>query len=99
MLVVNTLLNDGQSLEKLGIRGAAAPRQLPAELFPVTGINVGGYHPAWKPEDPACSQSFLRLLGPLRPARGGAAEARAARGRLLAMSFDGFRAREVCAGS
>ena len=94
MLVVNTLLKDGQSLEKLGIKGAQLPGSYLQNFFLVTGINVGGYHPAWKPEDPCVLQSFSGFSDPLPAGAGRAAEARAARGRLLAMSFEDFE-REV----
>ncbi len=90
MLVVNTLLKDGRSLEKLGIKGAQLPGSYLQNVFLVTGINVGGYHPAWKPEDPCVLQSFSGFSDPLPGGAGLAAEARAARGKLLAMSFEDF---------
>jgi spermidine dehydrogenase len=94
MLVVNTLLRNGQALETLGIKGAQLPGSYLQNLFLVTGINVGGYHPAWRPEDPCVLQSFSGFSDPLPAGAGLAAEARAARGKLLTMSFEDFE-REV----
>jgi spermidine dehydrogenase len=94
MLVVNTLLKDGRALEKLGIKGAQLPGSYLQNVFLVTGINVGGYRPAWKPEDPCVVQSFSGFSFPLPGGAGRAAEARAARGRLLAMRFEDYE-REV----
>jgi spermidine dehydrogenase len=94
MLVVNTLLKDGRALEKLGIKGAQLPGSCLQNLFLVTGINVGGYRLAWKPEDPCVMQSFSGFSDPLPGGAGLAAEARAARGKLLAMPFEDFE-REV----
>jgi len=94
MLVVNTLLKDGRALDKLGIKGAQLPGSYLQNLFLVTGINVGGYHPAWRPEDPCVLQSFSGFSDPLPAGAGRAAEARAARGKLLTMSFEDFE-REV----
>ena len=94
MLVVNTLLKDGRALDKLGLKGAQLPGSYLQNLFLVTGINVGGYHPAWRPEDPCVLQSFSGFSDPLPAGAGRAAEARAARGKLLTMSFEDFE-REV----
>jgi spermidine dehydrogenase len=94
MLVINTLLKDGRSLDKLGIKGAQLPGSWLQNTFLVTGINVGGYRPAWKPQDPCVMQSFSGFSDPLPDGAGRAAEARAARGRLLTMPFEDFE-REV----
>jgi spermidine dehydrogenase len=94
MLVVNTLLKDGRALEKLGTRGASLPGSYLQSLFLVTGINVGGYHPAWKPDEPCVMQSFSGFSDPLPGGAGRAEEARAARGKLLTMQFEDFE-REV----
>ena len=94
MLVVNTLLRNGRALEKLGIRGAQLPGSYLQDLFLVTGINVGGYQPAWSPDDPCVLQSFSGFSDPLPGGAGLAAEARAARGKLLVMPFEDFE-REV----
>ncbi len=94
MLVVNTVLRSGQALEKLGIKGAQLPGSYLQSVFLVTGINVGGYRPAWKPEDPCVLQSFSGFSFPLPGGAGRAAEARAARGRMLGMAFDDYE-REV----
>ena len=94
MLVVNTLLKNGRPLEKLGIKGAQLPGSYLQNLFLVTGINVGGYHPAWRPEDPCVLQSFAAFADPMPPGAGLADQARAGRAKLLAMSFEDFE-REV----
>jgi spermidine dehydrogenase len=93
MLVVNTVLRNGSSLAKLGIKGAQLPGSFLQDVFLVTGINVGDYHPAWRPEDACVLQSFASFGDPL-PGAGLAAQARAARGRMLGMSFEDFE-REV----
>ncbi len=94
MLVVNTLLKDGKSLQKLGIKGAQLPGSFLQNQFLVTGINVGGYHPAWKPEDPCVLQGFAGFSEPGTAGVGLAAQARAARGKLYGMAFEDFE-REV----
>ena len=93
MLVVNTVLRNGSSLAKLGIKGTQLPGSFLQNLFLVTGINVGDYHPVWRPEDACVLQSFASFGDPL-PGAGLAAQARAARARMLGMSFEDFE-REV----
>ena len=93
MLVVNTVLRNGQALQKLGIKGAQLPGSLLQNVFLVTGINVGDYHPAWRPEDACVLQSFASFGAPL-PAAGLASQARAARAQMLAMPFEDYE-REV----
>ncbi|HEU4517858.1 MAG TPA: hypothetical protein VFR77_11185, partial [Steroidobacteraceae bacterium] len=93
MLVVNTVLRNGTSLAKLGVKGAQLPGSFLQNLFLVTGINVGDYHPAWRPEDPCVLQSFASFGDPL-PGAGLAAQARAARAQMLAMPFEDYE-REV----
>lgn len=93
MLVVNTVLRNGQALQKLGIKGAQLPGSLLQNVFLVTGVNVGEYHPAWRPEDACVVQSFASFGSPL-PAAGLAAQARAARAQMLAMPFEDYE-REV----
>ena len=34
-------------------------------LFLVTGVNVGDYHPKWRPEEPCVMQSFASFNGPM----------------------------------
>ena len=93
MLVVNTLLRNGAALAKLGVKGAQLPGSFLQNVFLVTGVNVGDYHPAWRPEDPCVLQSFSGFGEPL-PEAGLAAQARAARARMLAMPFEDYE-REV----
>jgi spermidine dehydrogenase len=93
MLVVNTVLRNGQALQKLGIKGAQLPGSILQNVFLVTGINVGDYHPAWRPEDACVLQSFASFGAP-QPAAGLANQARAARAQMLAMPFEDYE-REV----
>jgi spermidine dehydrogenase len=93
MLVVNTLLRNGKSLGKLGIKGAQLPGSFLQNVFLVTGIDVGDYRPAWKPGDPCVMQSFASFGGPLAGASL-ADQTRAARAQMLAMPFEDYE-REV----
>lgn len=93
MLVVNTVLRNGQALEKLGIKGAQLPGSFLQNVFLVTGVNVGDYHPAWRPEDACVMQSFASFGSP-QPGAGLASQARAARVEMLAMPFEDYE-REV----
>ncbi len=94
MLVVNTVLRDGKALEKLGIKGAQLPGSFLQNLFLVTGINVGDYRVAWRPEDPCVMQSFASFNGPMPAGASIADQMRAARAQMLAMPFEDYE-REV----
>jgi spermidine dehydrogenase len=94
MLVVNTLLRNGQALKELGIKGAQLPGSYLQNLFLVTGVNVGDYHPAWRPEDPCILQSFAGFSEPGPAGLSLASQARAARARMLEMTFEDYE-REV----
>jgi len=93
MLVVNTVLRDGQALGKLGVKGAQLPGSLLQNIILVTGVNVGDYHPKWRPEDPCVMQSFASFGGPL-PGASLADQMRAGRAQMLAMPFEDYE-REV----
>ena len=93
MLVVNTLLRDGRALQALGIKGAQLPGSFLQNQFLVTGINVGDYHPAWRPEDPCVMQAFASFGDP-QPGASLANQARMARAKMLGMSFEDYE-REV----
>jgi spermidine dehydrogenase len=93
MLVVNTVLRNGQALQKLGIKGAQLPGSFLQNVFLVTGVNVGDYHPNWRPEDACVMQSFASFGSP-QPGAGLASQARAARAQMLAMPFEDYE-REV----
>jgi spermidine dehydrogenase len=93
MLVVNTLLRSGKSLTKLGVSGAQLPGSFLQNVFRVTGINVGDYRPAWRPGDPCVMQSFAAFTSP-QAGLSVADQMRAARGRMLAMTFEDYE-REV----
>jgi spermidine dehydrogenase len=94
MLVVNTLLRNGRALQALGIKGAQLPGSFLQNQFLVTGINVGAYRPAWRPEDPCVMQGFAGFSDPPTKGLGLANQARAARARMLAMTFEDFE-REI----
>jgi spermidine dehydrogenase len=94
MLVVNTLLRNGRALKELGIKGAQLPGSYLQNLFLVTGVNVGDYHPAWRPEDPCILQSFAGFSEPGPAGLSLANQARAARARMLEMTFEDYE-REV----
>ena len=67
MLVVNTVLRNGEAFKKLGIKGVQLPGSFLQNLFLVTGVNVADYHPKWRPEDACVVQSFASFG---RPAAG-----------------------------
>ena len=93
MLVVNTLLRDGRALQALGIKGVQLPGSFLQNQFLVTGINVGDYHPVWRPEDPCVLQAFASFGDP-QPGASLANQARMARAKLLGMQFEDYE-REV----
>ena len=93
MLVVNTVLRNGQALQKLGIKGAQLPGSFLQNVFLVTGVNVGDYHPGWRPEDACVMQSFASFGSP-QPGASLASQARTARAQMLAMPFEDYE-REV----
>jgi len=93
MLVVNTVLRNGEAFKKLGLKGVQLPGSFLQDLFIVTGVNVADYHPKWRPEDACVVQSFASFGDPL-PEAGLAAQARAARAKMLAMPFEDYE-REV----
>jgi spermidine dehydrogenase len=94
MLVVNTVLRNGEPLAKLGIKGAQLPGSFLQDVFLVTGINVGGYRPQWRPEDACVMQSFASFNGPMPAGASIADQMRAARAQMLAMPFEEYE-REV----
>jgi spermidine dehydrogenase len=94
MLVVNTVLRDGRALGRLGILGAQLPGSFLQDMFLVTGINVGDYRPAWRPEDPCVMQAFAAFNAEQPEGMRIADQHRAARGRMLAMPFEDYE-REV----
>jgi spermidine dehydrogenase len=94
MLVVNTVLRNGEALKKLGIKGAQLPGSFLQDVFLVTGINVGDYRPKWRPEDACVMQSFASFNGPMPAGASVADQTRAARAQMLAMPFEDYE-REV----
>lgn len=94
MLVVNTLLRNGTSLENLGIKGADLPGSFLQGAVLLTGVDVGDYRPAWKPEDPCVLQCYAAFGAPEPEGLTIVEQHRAARERLLGMAFADFE-REV----
>ena len=94
MLVVNTVLRNGEAFRKLGIKGVQLPGSFLQDLFLVTGVNVADYHPKWQPEDACVVQSFASFGEALPGNHSLAAHARAAGARMLAMPFEDYE-REV----
>ncbi len=90
MLVVNTVLRNGEALGKLGIKGAQLPGSFLQNLFLVTGVNVGDYRPKWKPGDACVLQSFASFNGPMPAGASIANQMRAARAEMLAMPFEAY---------
>jgi len=94
MLIMNVALRNGEALQKSGISGAYLPGGLCQSMALVTGINVGDYHPQWRPED-TCVVQFYGAVG--APAPEGLTitqQNQAGRARLLEMGFEDFE-REI----
>jgi spermidine dehydrogenase len=94
MLVVNTVLRNGEALKTLGIKGAQLPGSFLQDIFLVTGVNVADYRPAWRPGDACVMQSFASFNGPMPAGASIADRMRAARTEMLAMTFEDYE-REV----
>ena len=94
MMTINVLLRDGQALARSGLSGASLPGHLFGNLALVTGVNVGDYRPAWRPEDPCVLQFYAAVFAPGTAALGIVEQHQAARALLLSMSFEDFE-REV----
>jgi len=94
MLEMNVLLRNGQALQKSGISGAYLPGRLCQSVFLVTGVNVGEYRPAWRPEDVCVLQFYGAIGAPESEGMTIAQQNQAGRERLLGMSFEDYE-REV----
>jgi spermidine dehydrogenase len=94
MLVVNTVLQNGRALKKLGIKSAQLPGSFLQNLLLVTGVNVADYRPKWRPEDACVMQAFACFTGQVPAGLSVADQTRAARGQMLAMPFQHYE-REV----
>ena len=94
LLVMNVLLRNGLALQKSGISGAHLPGRICSNVNLVTGVNVDGYHPKWRPQDP-CVIQFYGAVGAAEPEGLTISEQnQAGRTRLLGMSFEDYE-REV----
>jgi spermidine dehydrogenase len=94
MLVMNVELRNGQALAKSGISGGYLPGRLCSNLSMITGINVGDYHPEWRPEDPCVVQFYGAVGAPEPEGLTMTQQNQAGRYRLLGMSFEDFE-REI----
>jgi len=90
MLIINVVLRNGEALKKSGISGADLNGNICQSMALVTGVNVGEYHPAWRPEE-ACVVQFYGAVG--APDPDGltiSQQNQAGRVRLLEMKFEDF---------
>jgi spermidine dehydrogenase len=94
LMVVNVLLRNGQALARSGLSGASLPGHLLGNLHLVTGVDVGDYRPAWRPEDPCVLQFYSAVFAPATEDLDIVGQHQAARALLLSMSFEDFE-REV----
>ncbi len=94
MLIMNVALRNGQALQKSGISGAYLPGGLCQTMTLVTGVNVGDYHPKWRPEDTCVVQFYGAVGAPQPEGLTITQQNQAGRARLLGMSFEDFE-REI----
>jgi len=94
LMVVNVLIRNGRALEKTGLSGASLPGHLLGNLHLVSGVNVGDYRPAWRPEDPTVLQFYAAVFAPGTEHLKIVEQHQAARALLLSMSFEDFE-REI----
>ena len=90
MLIMNVALRNGEALQKSGISGAYLPGGLCQSMALVTGINVGEYHPRWRPEDPCVVQFYGAVAAPQPEGLTITQQNQAGRYRLLGMGFEDF---------
>ena len=94
MLIMNVALRNGEALQKSGISGAYLPGGLCQTMTLVTGINVGDYHPQWRPEDTCVVQFYGAVGAPEPEGLTITQQNQAGRARLLEMDFADFE-REI----
>jgi spermidine dehydrogenase len=94
MLIMNVALRNGEALQKSGISGAALPGSLCQSMTLVTGVNVGDYHPQWRPEDTCVVQFYGAVAAPQPGALTISQQNIAGRQHLLEMNFEDFE-REI----
>ena len=94
LLVINVMLRNGQAIKQSGISGAYLPGRICSNMNLVTGINVGDYHPKWRPEDPCVMQFYGSVSAPHPEGLSITQQNQAGRVLLLAMSFEEYE-REV----
>jgi len=94
MLVINVELRNGRALQTSGIGGAYLPGGICQSMTLVTGINVAGYHPQWRPEDPCIIQFYGAVGAPNPEGLTISQQNMAGAARLLGMDFEDYE-REV----
>jgi len=94
MLIMNVALRNGQALQKSGISGAYLPGGLCQTMTLVTGVNVGDYHPQWRPEDTCVVQFYGAVGAPQPEGLTISQQNQAGRAHLLEMGFEDFE-REI----
>ncbi len=94
LLVINTLLRNGNALKKLDIASAYCPGRMVASVFLAAGVNVGDYRPGWDPEKPAVMQFFGTQSIPVPEGMNVKDQHRAGRQNMLATNFADYE-REV----
>jgi spermidine dehydrogenase len=88
LVVVNVVLRNGRALQKSGVSAAYLPGRLCQGVTLVSGVNVGDYHPQWRPED-SCVVQFYGAVGAPQPDGLSISEQnKVGRARLLGMSFE-----------
>jgi spermidine dehydrogenase len=93
LLVTNVLVRSAEPFRRLGISGAYCPGRLHGMVWPCRGVNTGGYRDDWT-DAGAIPVQFWGSLQPPAPGLPVKDQLRAARHRLLGMSFQDFE-REV----
>jgi len=94
MLVMNAELRNGRALQESGIAGAFLPGRICQTMTLVTGVNVGDYHPQWRPEDPCVIQFYGAVGAPKPEGLSISQQNQAGAVRLLGMSFEDYE-REI----
>ena len=87
---INVVLKNGAAVQASGIASAYLPGSMLQLVSVVNGVNAGPYQTSWDPAQP-CQLHFFFAMTPENPAGLDiVAQSRAARLRLLAMTFEDF---------
>ena len=88
LMIVNVALRNGLALQRSGISSVTLPGRLCQNVHLVTGVNVGGYRPRWRPEDHCIVQFYGAVGAPQPEGLTISQQNQAGRARLLGMSFE-----------